>query len=394
MIEISISEYENRIVKLQKFLADKNIDAALLTQNSDIYYYSGSAEPLYLLIPVCGKPSLLARKAIARIRKEVNHIELFEFYNTADLLNIFEMSGLINADKIAFTFDTVTFQTVERLKKIFNCSSVVDISTDIRMMRMCKSETELNIQIKAGEIAGGLPEIIKSKFRYGMTELELSVEIEKYFRLNGGSNVIRCRKENIECIGVCSSGKNSLSGTKFDGICSGAGVSKAAPYGANCDVIMEKTPVIIDFGFSYNGYIVDITRMFSYGKVSENIMKAYNAMLDIEKKLIDIIRPGVSWEYAYETALSMAVSAGYEKEFMGLGSEKVRFVGHGVGLELDEPPFIAPKMKNVFMENMVIALEPKVALPDIGVIGIENTYIIRENSCQLLTVCSNDFICL
>ncbi|MBP7654534.1 aminopeptidase P family protein [Candidatus Dependentiae bacterium] len=392
MSNFTIEEFNHRISKLQNHLASKNIDAAVLTQNSDIYYYSGSCEPLYLIIHSKKPAVMLARKAISRIREEVKHIELFEFYNSSDMQKIIDKLELKNSGCIGFTLDTVSYSTVDRFKKIINFSAAADISFDVRMLRVCKSESELNVQIEAGKITAQLPEVIKKVFVPGMTELELSAEIEKYFRLNGGSPVIRCRKEGIECIGVCSSGINSLSGTKFDGICSGSGISSATPYGASRDIIQKNIPVIIDFGFSLYGYIVDITRMFCYGKVSDKIINAYNSMLKIENELIKIIKPGTLWCDIYDSAFKMAVSAGYEKEFMGLDSEKVRFVGHGIGLELDEPPFLAPKMNFLLEENMVIAIEPKVSLPDIGVIGIENTYIIRNKHNQLLTCCSNDFI--
>ena len=388
----SENELKFRISKFQKYLKEKKIKAAVLTQNSDIYYYTGSCEPLYLVIQSENPAFMLSRKAASRIRSEVKHIKLFEFYNTSDLSDIFKNQGLLNSNSIGFTLDTVSYATVERFKKIMNFSELIDVSSDVRMLRICKSEAELNIQIQAGKIASYLPELVRKVFKFGMTELELSAEIEKYFRLNGGNLFIRCRKEGVECIGVCSSGTNTLAGTKFDGICSGLGVSPASPYGANRDVIKKNSPVIIDFGFSLNGYIVDITRMFCCGAVSESVMNAYNSMLEIEKAILNLLKPGIKWSDIYDLSLDMAIKAGYEKEFMGCGFEKVRFVGHGIGLELDEPPFLAPKQNYLLEENMVVAVEPKVALENTGVVGIENSYIIRKNNCEIITDCSNEFI--
>jgi Xaa-Pro aminopeptidase len=115
-------------------------------------------------------------------------------------------------------------------------------------------------------------------------------------------------------------------------------------------------------------------------------------MLKVEEAAFSDLQPGRPWSTVYETALQMAVTLGYEAEFMGLGAEKVRFIGHGVGLELDEPPFLAPKMNFPLETGMVVAIEPKVSLAGIGVIGVEDTVVIRENRIDIITTCPKDFI--
>ena len=115
-------------------------------------------------------------------------------------------------------------------------------------------------------------------------------------------------------------------------------------------------------------------------------------MVQVEKALCLSLRPGKPWSAIYDQALELAAAVGYEQEFMGVGDEKVRFVGYGVGLELDEPPLLAPKMDYELTAGMVLALEPKLTLLGIGVIGIEDTVVLTEAGCQLLTTAPLELI--
>jgi Xaa-Pro dipeptidase len=385
-------EFSERIARLQKLLRQREVSLAIFTQNPDIYYYTGSVQPLYLLVPDMGEPFILARKSLNRIREEAVHIELGVFNNSKDLIGLMERFKIGVTKQIGLTLDVTSYTTVKRFQQLCGGAAIIDLSFDIRMLRLVKSEREIAIQTAAGKIIAHMPDLVKEQFRPGMTELELSAAIENYLRLQGHGLLIRCRKEGIECLGVCSAGENTLAGTKFDGICAGLGTSQAVPYGAAMEVIPKSTPVLLDYALVYEGYHVDQTRMFSWGEPSAEVLKAYQAMIEVEQVIREHLKPGVLWQEVYEQASKCAAGLGYEKEFMGLGPEKVRFVGHGVGLELDEPPFLAPKMEYPLEAGMVVAVEPKVALPGIGVVGIEDTLVIRDGSPELLTGCSPKFL--
>lgn len=388
-------EFSVRIAKLQEVLKSKGINLAILNVNSDLYYYTGSVRPLYLIVPVDTEPIVLARKAIQQIQEEVNHLQLVAFNGTKDLIKLINDHGYTGAKKIGFTFDTTAYATVLRWQQLFVGAELIDLSWDIRALRMVKSEAEIAIQAKAGMIMAEVPNLVRTHFKPGMTELKLSAILENYFRLNRHSILVRCRREGIEMsFGVCSAGNNTLAGTKFDGICAGVGISAAAPYGACSDLITAGEPVILDYGYNLDGYHVDQTRMFSWGEPAVEVIQAYEAMLSVEEHIIEHLKPGQTWESIYELALQHATKLGYEKEFMGLGAEKVRFVGHGVGLELDEPPFLAPKNESKLLAGMVVAIEPKVSLPGIGVVGIEDTLVIRDRQAELLTTGTKEYLIL
>ncbi|OPZ83570.1 MAG: putative peptidase [bacterium ADurb.Bin429] len=140
------------------------------------------------------------------------------------------------------------------------------------------------------------------------------------------------------------------------------------------------------------GYHVDQTRMACLGQPPSTVTDAYAAMLDVQGKVFDALRPGTPWEDMYQLATDRAAELGYADVFMGQGREQVKFVGHGVGLELDEPPVLAPKLRAPLAANMTLAIEPKVALPGIGIVGIEDTVVIRETGVERLTICSPEMI--
>jgi Xaa-Pro aminopeptidase len=387
-------QFQQRISRLAAKLVEKNIDGVILNRTADLYYYTGSVQPLYLLISAKGEPTIIARKAISRITDEVPHIALETFENSKTLAEIFARRGFASAKSIGMTLDGISYAAVTRLQKFFPSAKLMDFSWDSRMLRAVKSADEIAKFEQAGAALAKLPQIIREKFTSKMTELELSVEIEKFIRLSGHGGIMRCRREESEVAstGVCAVTQHSLLGTKFEGVCTGEGLSSAAPFGANNKPLVQGQPMLIDISLVYQGYHSDQTRMFCWGVPRPEVLRAYDAMIQIERSIIDQLKPGRIWEDVYKFAMQQANDRGYAEEFMGLGTEKVKFVGHGVGLELDEPPFLAPGMKDVLVEGMTLAVEPKVALPGIGVIGIEDTVVIEKSGARILTPCSNDFI--
>ena len=389
-----IHERTARLERLQAFLQQNNIDLAVLSFSTDLYYYCGSVQPLYLLVPRRGQAFVLARKALERIEGEIAPLRLHPFTGTRDLLALFTRVGLVGAKRIGFTLDTVSYASVQRMQRMFPGSELVDLTWELRMLRTVKMAGELEIMARAGEILTHVPEWTAEYFRPGMTELELSAALEYAFRRHGHDALIRCRREGVEMsgCGVCCAGVHTLLGTKFEGISGGSGLSPAVPYGATYDAIPQGVPILLDFAFVLEGYHLDQTRMACWGEPSEEVQAAYDAMLQVEQALFSAIRPGALWEEIYLLAAARVADLGYSDTFMGHGKEQVRFVGHGVGLELDEPPFLAPQMPYPLERGMTLAIEPKVALPGIGVVGIEDTIVVRDDGIELLTPCSLDFI--
>jgi len=393
MVKFEYGEYLERIDRLQQLLIAKRVDLAILNLNCELYYFLGTALPLYLLIPAEGPAVAVARKAVEQIRAEAPEFRTEVFQDTKDLARIISSLRIERLRRMGFVLGNTSFAAVNRWLQLVPEAEPVDISQESRKARMVKSTAELAVYREAGRLMAGLPKLVEAEFRPGMTELELSAIIENFMRLNGHSGLARCHREGIEMVyGVCAAGVSALAGTKFDGISAGSGLTPAVPYGAGLKRINRNEPVLLDYAFNFQGYHLDQTRMFCWGEPSPEVMKAFKAMLQVEELLISELRPGNSWSEVYEKSLRLAEKLGYQAGFMGLGNEKVRFVGHGVGLELDEPPFLAPKMEETFATGMTVALEPKVALAGIGVVGNEDTVAITESGVEWITTAPREMI--
>lgn len=386
------AEYTARLIKLRGILREKNIQLAILNRNTDLYYFSGSVQPSYLFIPAEGAPFVLARKALSRIREEACHLQLEAFSGTPDIKKIIAAHGLSGLQRIGYTLDATTYATTARWQQIFAGTETFDLSPDIRLLRAAKSAAEIALMEKAGRIMAEMPKLIQTHFHPGMTELELSAALEYYFRLNGHGGIVRCHSEEVEMnFGSGSGGINQQSGVKCDGFCSG--IKTAVRYETDNRPIAKGEPLILDYAFNLEGYHIDQVRMFSWGQPAEPVRRAYQAMRRVMEAMLEALRPGKSWSAVYEDAVWLAGELGYGAEFMGRGPDRARFVGHGVGLELDEPPFIAPQMEEMALTaGMTVAVEPMVALAEAGVIGIEDTVVLEAGKARVLTTCDPEFI--
>jgi Xaa-Pro aminopeptidase len=142
---------------------------------------------------------------------------------------------------------------------------------------------------------------------------------------------------------------------------------------------------MLDYMFAYNGYLSDHTRIYSLGALPAQLTEAHAAMLELQQLIKKEASAGVQSGEIYELALAKTKELGYEDHFMGAGGERVRFVGHGIGLEVDEFPFLAAGQKLELQPGMTIALEPKLVFPGQGVVGIENTHVVTEDGLEQLS---------
>ena len=182
-----------------------------------------------------------------------------------------------------------------------------------------------------------------------------------------------------------------LNGIDISSVCGGKGIC-GFPGGATNKKIKKKDPILIDFSGYFKGYYIDQTRMASFEKIPE-AEEFYQIALKILKTLEKETKPGIRAEEIYERALYIVQKNGFKKYFMNHGGG-VKFIGHGVGLQIDEPPTIAQDQKIELKENMIIALEPKFHVPDLGVIGLEDTYLITKNGLKRLTKTPRKWILL
>lgn len=383
-------ESEQRIIQLQQKLRGNGIDGALIIYPIDVYYFTGTRQNSTLWIPADGNPVLMVRKSFIRAQQESLVEDTRPFPSSKEFPSLFGEG----VKKIGMTFDIVPVQQYNYYAKMLPGRELVDISAVNREIRSVKSAWELEQLRKGGNLLCGIFRQVPEFLRVGMRELDLAAEFEVRLRRAGNEGYIRMRSFNQELfMGLAVSASAGNPGF-FDGAVTGRGLSSASPQGASTDLIEANMPVFLDYTGVFNGYITDMTRIFVIGTLDPELQHAFDTSLSIQKTLVAELRPGAVCEDLFLKSLEMAEKAGLEKYYMGAPGENARFVGHGVGLELDEFPVLAQGFKAPLFAGQTIAIEPKFVIPGKGVIGIENTFAVSGVGGVKLTDMPDDIMFL
>ena len=373
------SELETRISNLQGIMEKDGLDAVLVLQQADKFYFSGTVQDGVILIPSQGTPVFMVRKSLERAKEESKLDNIVPFRSYREIPDIAQNYGISDMARIGLELDVMPVSIFRKLEGIFSNKEIVDASKYIKKIRMEKSEYELAQMRKAGEILAEAMEAVPNLLKDGMTEIELAAETEIILRKGGHQGIIRMRKWNQECFyGLILSGESGAISNYMDAPLGGVGPCPAAPRGASPKRIRSGEPIIIDMVSAYNGYVVDCTRTFFIGALDPNLRDALDQSLSIQEAVNSRYKMGVNLRDIYEMAHDMAQKAGYGDYFMGYGPSKVKFLGHGVGLELDELPVIAEGYDFTLGENMTLAIEPKFLFPKEGAVGVENTWASKK----------------
>jgi Xaa-Pro aminopeptidase len=226
-----------------------------------------------------------------------------------------------------------------------------------------------------------------------MREVDLAAEVELRLRRAGNEGSPRVRAFNQEVfMGVAVAGTSAAAASAFDGPVTGGGLSPSSPLGASRSAIPEGAPVVVDYTAMAEGYFVDMTRIAVCGRLGPELERAFGVARAIQDEVARGLRPGAIPSRLHARAVEMAGEAGLGACFMGPPGGQVRFVGHGVGLELDELPVLAPGFDDPLLPGQAVALEPKFVLPGLGAVGIENTWAVAEGGGERLTEFPDDVL--
>jgi Xaa-Pro dipeptidase len=292
--------------------------------------------------------------------------------------------------------DVLPVNFFERYKMVYPNAEFLDATPLIRQVRMIKSHYEIHLMKDAADQVHRVWQRAGEIIREGATDLELAAELEYTARKDGHQGLVRMRSFNSELFyAQIFSGTDSAVPAYADSPLGGLGLNPSFGQGAGLKRIEHNEPVIIDFVGCVDGYLVDQTRIFAIGGISDRLRKGYDDMLAVQRLMTGIAVPGANWSAVYEECLSLAVDLGYADSFMGAKGSQVSFIGHGLGIEIDEYPFIARGFKEMTLEaGMVFAFEPKAVFPGEGAIGIENTFYLSNDGLKQLTYSSEELIIL
>ncbi len=378
-------EIEKRIGQLQNLMASVNLDAVLVMQSADLFYLSGTFQNAFLFIPREGKPVLLVRRLLQRALDLSPLKKIMPLGSLRELPSILKENGLKEGCTLGLELDVLPVSFYSKIKGLFSQMTLADCSRIIREMRAIKSPYELEIIQDVAAMMMEAFKVLPGLIEVGKTEAALAGLLEAEMRKRGHQGLVRVRGFNQEFFFGCFlAGKSGGVGSFFDGPLGGPGLNPAYPIGHGHNIIRPNQPIIVDYVGAMEGYVVDLTRVFSLGPVSPKLQDAHKVAIEIQNEIVAQARPGEACSELYKTAMKIAGRTPYKDNFMG-HEEPVRFVGHGVGIELNELPVLASVYKAPLQKGMVMAVEPKFIFPGEGAVGVENTFLVKENGLLNLT---------
>ena len=298
------SELDSRIAKLQEILRKNGIDGAILLQNVDLFYFTGTIQRSHLFIPLEGKPVLLVKKNLERARAESRLDNIIGVNSLREVSTVLQSYGYGPFKTLGFELDVLPANQYLRYQKLFEPAEIVDISMFIRTVRMVKSPYEIEILKDVAELHQEVYFFVKDNLREGISELELSAKIAAFSRRKGHSGLMRVRGFNEDLFYIHLLSGNNTQPSYFDGSVGGKGVGPAFAQGS-CDKLIGKNePVLFDFDFIFDGYMLDQTRVFCIGKLADHLTRAHAAVniLKEMEKMASRVPCGELYDRAMELA--------------------------------------------------------------------------------------------
>ncbi|HEY71891.1 MAG: hypothetical protein B6I35_00340 [Anaerolineaceae bacterium 4572_32.2] len=360
------------------------IDAALLLHHRDILYYAGVARPAALLVSP-GDAALFVRRGLEYAQQEATIARVEPMKGFSSIAEVVDELGLTGG-VMGTELDLVPAQLYRRLAETFPAWSLADITPLVLTQRMVKGENEITATRRAAAVADIGHETARRTVAPGVSELALAAEVEAAMRRAGHEGFQPLRHPGARGAGVLlASGENLTIRGGHGLVVTGAGLGPAMPYGPSHRVMEPGDLVVVDIGSTYTGYTGDESRTFVVGPATAEQHALFGVVRAAEEAVLESLRPGVPIVGLYLVAEKVIAQG--SRPFFSPGSLTLPgFVGHGIGLELDEPPVLWPRAEARLQAGMVLAIEIEVSAPAQGMmIKLEDTVVVRPDGCEVLT---------
>ncbi|MGC9975284.1 MAG: Xaa-Pro peptidase family protein [Syntrophales bacterium] len=379
---------EDRIKIMQDKMRGLGLRGALLLYSRNILYYTGTAQPSYLVI-LPDDYFLFVRSGIDFALNDV-FINKDKVKEERRLVNIFKeiFSGPEAESKtIGTELDILTALQFQEIKETFGNYDFLNISPLVLEQRKTKNASEIEKIRKSCDAIHQGHEAVLSTLKDGVTELELAAAVENAHRLAGHEGIFFIRQPDFFMSrGPISSGANLFKNSGVVYTITGVGLSSSVPAGPSLRRISRGEPVIVDIPTLVEGYHADQTRTYCVGKAPEAIKSIYTDLKTIADHLISHIKPGMKCSEIYTAAIAKAKKLGRSEQFQNFGKgKKSRIIGHGIGLELNEPPIPSEYDHTEVGEDYVIALDMHMMDETAGVVKLEDMILIGQGCNEILT---------
>ena len=370
-----------RVERAQQALQECGADALLVSSNVNLLYMAGQIINGYVYVPITGQAILFVRRPKGIEGANVSYIRKPE-----DIPAILAERGVAAPSKLAFEADFMSYSEYTRVAGCFADTELVNGSGILRSLRAVKSEYELDMMRESARKHDMVYAQISEMYHKGMSDVELSAAIESAGRKLGSLGIFRIGGSSMEIFGgSILAGENADAPSPYDFALGGAGMHPSLPIGANGTVLEPEMAIMVDMGSNFTGYMTDMSRVFAVEKITNPLaLRAHQVSIDIQNEICKVAKPGVQAKALYELAYSIVEKEGLKEYFMG-HNQQAGFMGHGVGIEINELPVLAPRSRDILCKGMAFAMEPKFVIPGVGAVGTENTYIVTEDGLERIT---------
>ncbi len=377
------AEIERRVVAVQQGLREAGIDCAVVVEATDLVYLTGVMSDAHLVVPVAGDPVLLVRRGLERVQAESPIEDVRPLTSLKDLPPLLAEHG---ATRVGFELDVLPAARYLRYRDLLAGVEIADVSDVLAGVRAVKSTWELSMSRQAAaqlEVAfAAAPALVAEQ----PTDLAIQVELERILRHAGHQGALRFRGLNGQMFyGAVLAGPDGAAPPWSDTPLGGPGPNAAVAKGPGGWAIRDGDAVTVDLVGGHEGYLADATRTFFRGAPNPLLAEALAVCEAILAELETLMVPGTPCQDLYLRGLELATDAGFGDHWMGHGPSRVRFVGHGVGLEINERPFLAQGFEEPLAFGNLIAVEPKLVFPGVGAVGVENTYAVDRDGPLRIT---------
>jgi Xaa-Pro dipeptidase len=381
-----LEEIENRLIRIRTGMKKQEVEALLVVQKMNSYYLSGTTQDGLLFVPLEGKPLLMVKRELERAKVESPIKAIIALKSNREIPSLIQTHSGKLPNSLGLELDILPVKDYFKFQELFPKTKFMDASSIMRETRKIKSSFEIDLMRKAGEIGKKVYQEARKILKEGMTEIEFGGLLEATAKKYGHEGLLRVRSLNYEAYTWhVLSGLTGGIVSQSDSPMGGLGLSPAFPVGASRRSMRAHEPILVDFGTCFHGYQADETRMFSIGKMRQKFIDAYNACREIHDAVLEETRPGADCEAIFVKTLQLAEKLGYKDSYLGPSGLQTHFIAHGIGLELNELPFIAQGQSYPLEEGMTFAVEPKIVFPGEGSVGLENTVVVTETGYEILT---------
>jgi Xaa-Pro aminopeptidase len=390
--QMPLSETLERISRLRANMAEACPEASgiLVFSRLGIYHLSGVWASGALWVPMTGEPVLLCRKGVERAQLDSPLARIMEFKSYSQLPGLLQEAEAPLGDTVAVEMTGLSWSMGELLRSKLTGVTLVPGDTALAWTRAVKTEWELvKLRLAGARHDMALNDTLPDLIRPGMTEREIALAVWDAFYRHGHQGMMRMQNAGEEIfLGHVAAGDSANYPSVFNGPLGLRGAHPVLPFmGYSGKVWQRGEPLALDCGFCLEGYHTDKTQVYwaDESVIPEEADRAQDFCLQIQEHLSSRLVPGAIPSELYRDCIRIVLANDMGEGFMGLGRNKVGFLGHGIGLAIDEWPVIAPTFDRPLQENMVLALEPKIGIAGLGMVGVENTFVVTSEGGKCLT---------